>query len=87
LLAALSDGGFADIEIIEVEVPWRGADFEEWWQRTTALAGPVAKLLEAQPDDAVDAIRAHARESLSRYETAGGLEIPGVTLVGTARRD
>ena len=86
LRAALSDGGFADAEIREVEVPWRGADFEDWWQRTTALAGPVAKLLEAQPTEAVDAIRAHAREALSAYETKDGLEIPGVTLVGTARR-
>ena len=86
LRAALSDGGFADAEIREVEVPWRGSDFEEWWQRTTALAGPVAKLLEAQPTEAVDAIRAHAREALSAYETKDGLEIPGVTLVGTARR-
>ena len=86
LRAALSDGGFADAEIREVEVPWRGADFEDWWQRTTALAGPVAKLLEAQPMEAVDAIRAHAREALSAYETKDGLEIPGVTLVGTARR-
>ena len=86
LHAALSDGGFADAEIREVEVPWRGADFEDWWQRTTSLAGPVAKLLEAQPTEAVDAIRAHAREALSAYETKDGLEIPGVTLVGTARR-
>ena len=86
LRAALFDGGFADAEIREVEVPWRGADFEDWWQRTTALAGPVAKLLEAQPTEAVDAIRAHAREALSAYETKDGLEIPGVTLVGTARR-
>jgi SAM-dependent methyltransferase len=87
LLEALSKGGFADVEIQEVEVPWTGADFEEWWRRTTALAGPVAKLLEAQPPEAVEAIRDHARKSLSRYETADGLEIPGVTLVGNARRD
>ncbi len=87
LLEALSDGGFADVEVKEVELPWRGASFDEWWQRTTALAGPVAKLLEAQPSEAVEAIRAHAREALSEYETAEGLEISGLTLVGTARRD
>jgi ubiquinone/menaquinone biosynthesis C-methylase UbiE len=86
LQAALSDGGFEDVEIAEVEVPWRGDSFDEWWGRTTALAGPVAKLLEAQPPEAVEAIRSHARESLARYETAGGLEIPGVTLMATALR-
>jgi SAM-dependent methyltransferase len=87
LLAALSDGGFADVEIEEVEVPWLGADFDEWWQRTTALAGPVSKVLAAQPAEAVEAIRAHAREALSEYETSEGLEIPGMTLVAAARRD
>ena len=87
LLAALSGGGFADVEVEEVEVPWSGADFEEWWERTTALAGPVAKLLAAQPPEVVEAIRDHARTTLSEYETADGLEIPGLTLLGTARRD
>jgi ubiquinone/menaquinone biosynthesis C-methylase UbiE len=86
LLGALSEGGFEDVEVSEVDVPWTGSSFDEWWQRTTALAGPVAKLLEAQPPDAVEAIRSHAREALSEYETGDGLEIPGVTLVGFARR-
>jgi hypothetical protein len=82
----LSGVGFDDIEITEVEAPWTGASFDQWWLVTTALAGPLAKVLEVQPPEAIGAIRAHARESLSRYETADGLEIPGVTLVGTARR-
>lgn len=86
LLAVLWDAEFDDVEVAEVETPWRGASFDQWWLVTSALAGPLAKLLEAQPPEAVDAIRAHAREALSAYETADGLEIPGVTLVGTARR-
>lgn len=86
LLAVLWDAEFEDVEITEVETPWRGASFDQWWLVTSALAGPLAKLLEAQPPEAVDAIRVHAREALSSYETADGLEIPGVTLVGTARR-
>jgi SAM-dependent methyltransferase len=86
LLAVLRDAEFEDLEIMEVETPWRGASFDQWWLVTSALAGPLAKLLDAQPPEAVDAIRAHAREALGSYETADGLEIPGVTLVGTARR-
>ncbi len=86
LLAVLWGAEFEDVEITEVETPWRGASFDQWWLVSSALAGPLAKLLEAQPPEAVDAIRAHAREALSGYETADGLEIPGVTLVGTARR-
>ena len=81
LLAALKEGGFEEVEMSEIEVPWGGASFEEWWERTSALAGPVGKLLEAQPPEAVEAIKAGARQRLSRYESARGLEIPGVSLV------
>ncbi|MGA8217765.1 MAG: hypothetical protein WB771_04305, partial [Solirubrobacterales bacterium] len=84
LHAALTGGGFEDVDVEEVEVPWLGSSFDQWWQVTAALAGPLAKLLEAQPAEAIEAIRAHAREALGEYETASGLEIPGVTLVGTA---
>src|SRR3954454_10508272 len=86
LLAVLWDAGLVDVEVTEVETPWRGASFDQWWLVTSALAGPLAKILEAQPADAVEAIRSHAREALSEYETGDGLEIPGVTLVGSGRR-
>ena len=87
LLEVLSDAGYHDIEVTEVAAPWIGASFDQWWLVTSALAGPLAKLLEAQPPDAIKAIRSDAREALSEYETANGLEIPGVTLVGIAQRD
>jgi ubiquinone/menaquinone biosynthesis C-methylase UbiE len=86
LLAVLWDAGLVEVEVNEVETPWRGASFDQWWLVTSALAGPLAKILEAQPADAVEAIRSHAREALSEYESPNGLEIPGVTLVGSARR-
>jgi 2-polyprenyl-3-methyl-5-hydroxy-6-metoxy-1,4-benzoquinol methylase len=85
LRSVLAEGGLEEIEIEEVEVPWVGASFEEWWERTAALAGPVAKLLEAQPPEAVDSIRSSAHELLARYETGDGLVIPGTTLVAGAR--
>jgi ubiquinone/menaquinone biosynthesis C-methylase UbiE len=87
LLAVLAGAGFEGVEITEVETPWRGASFDQWWLVTSALAGPLAKVLEAQPAEAVESIRAHARDALSQYATPDGLEIPGVTLVGTARRE
>jgi SAM-dependent methyltransferase len=87
LLGVLTGAGFDNVEISDVDAPWRGASFEVWWLVTTALAGPLAKVLEVQPPEAVEAIRAHAREALSAYETADGMDIPGVSLVGTVRRD
>ena len=86
LLAVLSGAGFEDVAIDEVDAPWVGESFEDWWRTTSALAGPLVKVFEAQPDEAVESIRSHARESLAAYVTAEGLEIPGVTLMGAARR-
>ena len=86
LLAVLSGAGFEDVAVNEVEAPWIGASFDHWWLVTTALAGPLAKVLEAQPPEAIETIRSRAREALAPYETPNGLEIPGVTLVGAARR-
>jgi hypothetical protein len=66
-------------------VPARARSFDEWWARTSALAGPLAKILESLPDDAVEGIRAHAREAVRRYEGPDGLELPGVTLIASGR--
>jgi SAM-dependent methyltransferase len=86
-LARLLDAArLGPIALDEVRVPLRAASFDEWWARTTALAGPLAKRLAALPEEAARAIRAHAREAVAPYTTAAGLELPGVTLLATARR-
>jgi enediyne biosynthesis protein CalE5 len=87
---SLSDAGelrdalapFADVAIEELEVPLRAGSFDEWWTRTTALAGPVAQLLKQLPEDE---IRTRARDHVQAYLTPGGLEIPGVSLVASGR--
>jgi ubiquinone/menaquinone biosynthesis C-methylase UbiE len=86
LTALLAGAGLADVEVRELSVPLRAPSFEDWWARTSALAGPLAKVLASMPAEVRDAIRGRAHEAVSRYETARGLEIPGLTLVAAARR-
>ena len=87
-LHRLLDGaGLADVHVGELSVPLRTASFDEWWERTSALAGPLSAILAAMPEPGVQALRERARETARAYETAsGGLDFPGVTLVATARR-
>jgi len=66
----------------ELEVPLRAGSFDEWWARTTALAGPLAQLLRQLPEAE---IRTRARERVHAYLTPEGLEIPGVSLVVSGR--
>jgi len=81
----LSDEGLADVSVGEVPVHLHVASFEEWWSRTIALAGPISKMLALLPEDAARALEARARKAVKPYETAGGLEFPGVSLVASAR--
>ena len=87
LRALLEGAGLADVRIGELSVPLRSASFDEWWGRTSALAGPLAAILASMPEPAVQALRERAREAARPYETAsGGLDFPGVTLIAAAQR-
>jgi enediyne biosynthesis protein CalE5 len=85
LARLLSDAGLADVSVSVLAVPLRAGAFEEWWTRTSALAGPLAKVLASLPDRAVEALEARLREAIHPYETPNGLEFPGVTLLATGR--
>jgi hypothetical protein len=79
LLAAELD----DVEVDELDVPLEAGSFDEWWNRTAALAGPLAAILAGLPDEATSAIEARLEEAVRPYRTAGGgLSFPGMALLG-----
>jgi enediyne biosynthesis protein CalE5 len=86
LAGLLVDAQLTDVVVSELPVPLRAASFEEWWARTSALAGPLAKMLASLPEAASQAIRDRAHAAVSAYETPTGLELPGVTLLAAGRR-
>jgi ubiquinone/menaquinone biosynthesis C-methylase UbiE len=77
----LAGAGLAGVVVEEIGTPYRAASVEEWWMRTAALAGPLARRLAALPEPAARALRARASEAAMPYATADGLELPGVCLV------
>jgi hypothetical protein len=87
LLAGLmAAAGLVDVQVDELAAPMRSPSFDEWWTRTSSLAGPVANLLAALPDEAAQALRARVQEAVREYTSPDGLEFPGVTLLAAARR-
>lgn len=78
--------GLTDVEVSELSVPLRAHSFEAWWTRTSALAGPLAKILESLPEDATRAIQARLREAVAPYQIGDGLQFPGVSLLASGRR-
>ncbi len=87
LARLLADAGLVDVVVEELSTPYHAASFEEWWQRSSELAGPLAKRLAALPDEVTRALHARAREEIAVYQTPHGLDIPGVSLIASARRD
>ena len=70
----------------ELPTPLRAGSFDEWWARTSALAGPLAKMLAALPQAARRRSASACGRRCAPYETPDRLEIPGVTLIASARR-
>ena len=77
LRAVLGDG----VTIEEVSVPYRAGSFDEWFSRSSALAGPLAQRLASLPKPVLQSIRARVRDAASEYVTSDGIEFPGLALV------
>src|SRR5437763_1040759 len=86
LAGLLAAAGLTDVAVTELAVPLRASSFDEWWERTSALAGPLAKILASLPEPAAEALRVRARDASRAYETPNGLEFPGVSLIASAAR-
>jgi hypothetical protein len=67
-------------------VRFHAPSFEEWWAHTSALAGPIARVVANLPEAAKALLLDQLRIASSPYETNDGLDIPGLSLVLTARR-
>ncbi|HKV68790.1 MAG TPA: class I SAM-dependent methyltransferase, partial [Gaiellales bacterium] len=86
LEAILTGAGLANVVVSELATPYRAASVPEWWERSAALAGPMAKRLAALPAFARQALMAKGGEAIAPYATADGLDIPGVSLLASGRR-
>ena len=80
----MSAAGLDDIDVVEVPVPLRGDSFDEWWARTSSLAGPLTKILETLPAAATDELRERLRVAVHPYQTPAGLDLPGLSLLASA---
>jgi hypothetical protein len=83
----VQDAGFTAGAVEEFEVPTAAASFDDWWSRTTSLAGPLAKVIAGLPREVADALRERARDAVAPYTAPdGSLEFPGVTLIASGQR-
>ena len=86
LAGVVQEGGLEDVEIEAFSVPLRTPSFEAWWERTKAIAGPVAAMLAQLDVATATALEDHVRSAVQQYATPGGLDLPGSALMVSARR-
>lgn len=85
LAKLLTEAGLVDVAVTEIEVPLHAPSFDEWWTRTSSLAGPLANMLATLPAPALESLEARLRESARPYETPTGLTFPGLNNLATGR--
>jgi ubiquinone/menaquinone biosynthesis C-methylase UbiE len=81
----LEDAGFTDIVVDELDLIWRHADLDDWWDVqldiSTTLAAGVGALTPAQRDDLRDAIAVRLEPYV---QPDGSVALPGRTHVAAA---
>jgi ubiquinone/menaquinone biosynthesis C-methylase UbiE len=82
----LTAAGLNDVEVHEYEVPLRAPSIDAWWNRTTALAGPLAGVLAALPGPQRQALSRRVHAAAQPFAGPDGVEFPGLALLATARR-
>jgi SAM-dependent methyltransferase len=87
VLEGLLEGSILDdVTVTPVSTPVQVSSFEEWWHLVPSLAGPIAMVLASLPSEVSLAIRSSAESALASFATPAGIELPGVSLVGSGRR-
>jgi SAM-dependent methyltransferase len=76
----LRDAGLGEPRLEEVEVTWRFEDFDDFWRFVTELAGGLAIVLRAMPEQDRSAVRESIERNVEGFRAGGGLEFPGVAL-------
>jgi SAM-dependent methyltransferase len=84
--ALLAGASLRDVRVSELPTPLRATSVDEWLERTWAIAGPLARVVAALPEAAREALAARLRQAVAPYASAAGVEIPGLSLIASARR-
>ena len=64
--------GFDEPELEEIAFEFRYADFDDLWDALVRIAGPLARVVNALPDDERQATRAAIMENVAPYRDAEG---------------
>jgi ubiquinone/menaquinone biosynthesis C-methylase UbiE len=68
----VTQAGFAEPEPEEIAIEFRYADFDDLWDTLVRITGPLARAINALPDDERQATRAAIEQNLEPYRNENG---------------
>lgn len=81
----LRSAGFTSVRTDSVVFAHRYASLDEYWAETMDLAAPIRGALDELPADAVEAVRAATRQTLSQFiDSEGRIEAVATAVVAVA---
>jgi ubiquinone/menaquinone biosynthesis C-methylase UbiE len=78
--------GFSDPELEEIVFDFRYADFDDLWDALVRIAGPLARVVNALPDDERQATREAIKQNIDAYRNADGSYTPPAATWGVLAR-
>jgi SAM-dependent methyltransferase len=76
----LADAGFGVPRIEDVPIVWRFESAEDYWSFLRDIAGALAAVITALPEERQRAVRRVIEERLGAFRADGGYALPGVCL-------
>jgi len=84
LRSLFAEAAFSEPQIEEIAITWRFADTDDYWEFLTGAAGAIAMVLSQLDEDERRRVREQIVERVKSFESAGGIALPGVSLVASA---
>jgi ubiquinone/menaquinone biosynthesis C-methylase UbiE len=76
----VTDAGFAEPELEEISFAFRYAAFDDLWDTLVRIAGPLARVINALPDDERHATEEAIMQNVEPYRNAdGSYSVPAAT--------
>jgi hypothetical protein len=82
----IAAAGFGAIRIEQMSAPMRPPSLKAWVDRATSLSGPLVALSRSITEETMHQIRARATELATKFNTTGGLVLPGTAVLASACR-
>jgi ubiquinone/menaquinone biosynthesis C-methylase UbiE len=83
--AILTDAGFSDVTIDEIDPGWELHDFDELWKLPSELAGPIGQVIKGLDAATLQRAKDAVRDAAEPFRDGDGYRLPALAVCFSAR--